>query len=78
MHPYRDFKIKQYANEVQNFLHLMQTVHANLGITAILKKNEFNSMKNESKDLEFIWSVEFKFVCFSLESQFDVQRLKVK
>lgn len=56
----------------------MKTVHANLGITAILKKNEFNSMKNESKDLEFIWSVEFKFVCFSLESQFDVQRLKVK
>lgn len=57
----------------------MQTVHANLGITAILKKKkEFNFMKNESKDLEFIWSVEFKFVCFSLESQFDVQRLKVK
>lgn len=64
---------------MQNFLHLMQTVHANLGITAIFKKKkEFNFMKNESKDLEFIWSVEFKFVCFSLESQFDVQRLKVK
>lgn len=35
-------------------------------------------MKNESKDLEFIWSVEFKFVRFSLESQFEVQRVKVK